>query len=927
VLEKDRYSPKINIILGDVTEKSGEELQLLHLQRFLIKQQADDILRKIQGKSLSRAFYVVLSEGNDELVRGLLKEHSWMLKVDRLARLVASKASADVCIKTMKDNPEVLKIEDVASNIAMRGDKACTYMVENYPEVLKINDVAKLVAYNASADVCIKMMKDHTEVLKIEGVAFAIAHRNDEASKYMFENYPEVLQIKGVASGAVISKYYISKMVIENYPEVLKMDDVAYALAFFENYKTFVYTIKNHPEVLKIKDVARIVADNNSDRTCMAMIKIYPDVLSMDDVIRYLAIRRRSTVLAYALLVQGKIKLQDMEFTKRQFSNMLDEFVAEDPDSSNAVLKYRAKNALKQIFSEGETYNSRKELDGMSVPYRVLLDMLNVSKGSIERLSKELSESKGDVERVLPIRGLAYALAHKNGGESINAFISKSKSVMDAISLFPTVYELRQMNVIGESEFKQVSNSEDKEVELFKQLVSRVEKTFNVKINSDDAIKAMSDHMFLVDLFGLHSKYHKYVKYSEFPELMLMKVVKHYFEGGIKGFKEFKFYSHELAKEQLSDAYNLREKLMDLDKLTVTYTSKRSIPYDSVKNDIDNFLNHKDKLLMILEEIEKNANNELSEIAKSATKELALLLESKDLDGLTSHAFDPDNEKVKAKGIAQIKLLKARESLDFINNIVDELQKMSGKPKEEQYTHMAAIAKSVAEWAKNKGLEPSKMLRNYISKINELQTNAIKKEELGISANALDNAISIVEVLLKYSKITGETTITAQITFDPSKILTFGRYGSSGAGNCQSSKGNVELNQSLMSMFDPNQFMIMFQKVDDKRPLGFMQVHLLKSKEKGMIFFMENPYTNEPDKSTAMKEAAMMLALKIKEETGIDCFTYGKTGEIGKLTVKVPRSYVYRYIDFLGRRIDPSSSERKISAKCLTSSPLFNLKR
>ena len=126
--------------------------------------------------------------------------------------------------------------------------------------------------------------------------------------------------------------------------------------------------------------------------------------------------------------------------------------------------------------------------------------------------------------------------------------------------------------------------------------------------------------------------------------------------------------------------------------------------------------------------------------------------------------------------------------------------------------------------------------------------------------------------------------------------------------------------------------MIMFQKANDTtRPLGFLQVHLLKS-NKGIIFFMEIPYTNEPDKTTAMKEAASMLAQKIKNKTGFDCFTYGEVGygevgdEMEEIEVEVPDSYVQRSIDFAGLK-GPESFKYKINAKCLTSHPLFGLKR
>ena len=720
----------------------------------------------------------------------------------------------------------------------------------------------------------------------------------------------------------------VNELLNEN-PWVLEYESVAREIAKYRD-KATEYMIDKYPGVLKYEFVAWTIAKYRSNEEIMhiidELIKKQPNMLGTERLTYKLALTNRPEALTYILLRLGKIKPDDVELTTLQFSVMLREL---DDDYKERVMK--------QIFLEDrKAIGYRKELNSMGPLYLALLDMLNVSKESAERLANELSKAEGNVRKALPIRGLAYALAHtdsrilnlfiKDGG-ILNLFINNSTSMMDALTVFPAVYELRRMGILSDIEFWQISNSKDKEAELSKQLERKVWNTFNVEPKSEDAKRAMHDNIFIIDLFGLYTKYHKG---SRPAEKVLMNVAKYYFERGIEGFKEFKLGGHELAREQLSDAYALKEKLMNLDKLAVTYTSKRSIPYDSVKNDIDNFLSHKDELLRILDKIKEDAKFKLSEIASSAkSEELASLLESKNLDGLTGSKFDSDDEKLKAIGIALIKLLKARESLDYINNIVNKLQEIDGKPKVEQDIIMEEIAKDVAKWVDNKGLVPLKTLKNHISKINKQQKQIGNGEqELGIAANALGNAISIVYILLNYSKTDGEATVTAQITFDPSKILTFGRYGSSGAGNCQNSNGSVTYNQTLMSMLgDANQFMIIFYKAGDIKPLGFMQVHLLKS-DKGMIFFMEKPYTNEPDKSTAMKEAARMLAQKIKSETGFDCYTYGDVGdEIEELEVEVPRSYVQRYIDFARVLKGPESFKYKIGAKCLTSDPFFGLKR
>jgi hypothetical protein len=778
----------------------------------------------------------------------------------------------------------------------------------------------KVVARLGSNKLVSELLDEYQAVLELKGVASQIATTMYGKVRWgVIKSHPEVLSTTEVASCIALIGGKNGRMnMIKNYPEVLEMKAVASRIASWGDDDVRKEMIKRRPEVLRTKEVASCIAEWGDDSACMEMIKSRPEVLKMKDVLSGLASENRSKVVAYALLVRGEIKPKDIEFTARQFSTLFSSL-----DAAHFVNSGHWKEeVLKRIFLDTATISSRKELEGMSLPYRALVDMLNISKKAAEKLSRELSESEGNVERALPLRGLAYALMRKNGIKMLNIFISNSKSVMDALNFFPMVCELRDMDVIGNNEFRQISNSEDKEAELFKRLSGKAERTFNAKPKSADSIRAMSDYRFIVDLFGLYSKYHG--SHNESAETVLINVVKNYFEGGIRGFKEFKFSGHELAREQLGNASSLllRGRLMDLDKLGETYTSKRSITYDSVKSDIDNYMSHRDALLSILDKIEADSSSKLSKIAESArSNELVSLLSSRDLKGLTSKAFDPDDEKVKARGIALIKMLDARDSLGFMEDTMKELQKMPGKPKEEQDTAVAITANRVGEWVGDKGLEPIKMLKNYLSKIKDPSINGIEGADLSISANAINNAISVVNVLLDYRKAAGETTVTAQITFDPSKLLTFGRYGSSGAGNCQSSNGNAELNQSLMSMVgDANQFMIMFQKPGDTEPLGFMQVHLLKSNEKGMVFFMENPYTNEPDKATAMKEAARMLAQKIKRETGLDCFTYGGAEEI---EVEVPRSYVRRYIDFAGL-MGPKSFKHKIRATCLTP---FELRR
>jgi len=929
-------------------EEDREGSQLLLLQGFLRERNEGKILSKIQRMRLKEALEKVVEMGSDKLVLELLKEHPWVLGETWIlggryvARAIAEYRGDEVTMYMLKEHPEALEYEFVARAIAeYRSDKVVKYMIDKYPKVLEYEFVAwaiaenrgdklvkhmidnypevrKLVAYviaeHRSGKLVNRLLKEHPELDK--HVAMAIAeNRTDKLIKYMIDKYPEALEYEFVARAiAEYRSYELLMYIINKQPEMLKYEYVVKTVIEHGGVEATMNLINEHPEVLKYEYVAMEIVEHRSDKEIIHiidnLIDRQPNILGTERLTCNLAFANKSELLTYILLRLGEIKPDEVELTTSQFSVMLREL---DDDYKERVVK--------QIFLDRKAIGYRKELNSMGPLYLALLDMLNVSKESVERLAKELSKAEGNVRRALPLRGLAYALSHRNDSE-LNLFIKNSRSVMNDLIMFPTVCELKYAGIMSSDEFRQVSDSIDKEAKLYALLAQKVEHAFNVKLKSDDARNAIFDRNFLEDLFGLSIKYHKYNKQAE---SVLINAIKRYFEDGIEGFKKFKF-SHKLAMEQLSDAYPLRDKLMNLDKIVATYTGKHSIPYNSIENEIYNFMQHKLALIINFGKIEQYAENELLQIARSAkSPELAELLISKDLDRLTSQAFNPDDERWKAKGIALIKVLKAGKSFDYIDNIVVELQKMAGKSKEEQDLIMEETAKKVAEWVDNGGLKPLGVLRNYISKIkNEL---GISDKDLYNAKSALDNAKSIIDILLNYSKSV-EGAVTAQITFDPSKILTFGRYGSSGSGNCQNSKGDVTYNQTLMSMLgDANQFMIIFYKAGDTKPLGFMQVHLLKS-DKGMIFFMERPYTNEPNMTTAMKGAAKMLAQKIKSETGFDCYTYGEVGDkLEKLEVRIPRSYVNRYIDFTRALKGPESFTYEISAKCLTSDPLFGLKR
>jgi len=416
---------------------------------------------------------------------------------DKLYEFLRKQSADDIILKI-----QGMPLEKALEEVIMRGSsELVNELLNEHPWVLEKGDVAWFIATFRRDKVYMNLIDNHSWVLEKGDVAWIIAeHGSDKVRMHMIDIYPESLKRENVARTiALYGSAEVRKHMIKNYPWVLKYPYVAITIAIRGGGDDDVweYMIDTYPEDDK---AAQIIATYGSDGACMRMIDIYPEVLEMENVISGFALGDRSKVIAYALLSLGKIKPEDMEFTTSQFSMMFDG-LNYDNDKEKV---------LKQIFFDNAATNSMKELDSMPPLYRTLLSMLNLSKESAERLSKELSESKGNVKRALPIRGLAYAIANLGDSEILDSFIKNSKSMMNSLKIFPTVCELKYAGIISDSEFKQISDSIDKEAELSKLLVQKVERTFNVKPKSDDAIKAMSDYIFLEDLFGLYAKYHRY---------------------------------------------------------------------------------------------------------------------------------------------------------------------------------------------------------------------------------------------------------------------------------------------------------------------------------------------------------------------------------------------------------------------------------
>ena len=572
------------------------------------------------------------------------------------------------------------------------------------------------------------------------------------------------------------------------------------------------------------------------------------------------------------LLVAGKINKNEEEFTKRMLSNL-------DGSGGNEFFDLLLKHKKRSDLSLIEDY------------FIEHAELNDIAKG---RLIEAMGKGT-DVERIIAVRGIFYSITH-GGIEDLESIVATgSGKMLKHIGMLPTIGDFYRFGLINKNEKTGIFKSEDMGAVLGRLLVGKVEKSLGVVIMNEVAKDAIAQKPnFVTDLIRFN------LLYSKVPNahMVLTNAMNAYFKRGTNGFKDFKFHGHELADRQLgmdgAGLITFKEKLCGLDMLSSVALQKTgSKAAESLKTDILNYNAHRDELKEEAYRIRNEAEESLNSLALRASKELREMIESKDIEGMKKQDLG-EEEHMKRKAIA---LFLEYGAVDAIGNAEALINRIN---KDENTQDLREMLRE-----DDKG-----MAENIIDSLNMLKKR-MKKSEPGSAMRPLENLISIVSYLNK-PILEDKRAIRASFTFDPSEILTFGRYGSSGAGNCQNSNAvNADLNQSLMSMLaDANQLMIRFTSPSDGDTLGFAQVHILQS-DKGAILLLENPYTNQPNRSETMRKAAESLVVSAANELGIEAYAKSNKGE--RITVTIPKSYVNRYIDFLGKRIH--SNEEKVPVK------------
>ena len=588
-----------------------------------------------------------------------------------------------------------------------------------------------------------------------------------------------------------------------------------------------------------------------------------------------------------ALLALGVIKSDEELFTERVLEN-----------TDNIYSYYRS--FLKEIKKLNES-SKQEERPNIPLICSFFVEQTKLNKELKNKLA-ELFDDDNEVEKIVLIRNLIYY--NRRTEEDFKYIVStkSGKQLRKSLSALTSINDLRKKKVISTTEKASILQSDDLEKNLGILLANKARKHFGAEV-SDKALDAMIQKPnFAIDLFRFNSLY---ARSAANAHNVLSSAMKAYFQSGIEGFKNFKFYGHELADTQLdvaNDIEYLKEKLRGIDKLDAEAQPIKVSKTDAVWTEVQNYKAHKDELFLEAGRISEEVSGELNSVAIKASKSLQKLIENRDVKGMKAKSFG-EEEKLKRKAIALILLENAVESIEK----AEELIKRVG----------GAMNNANLGEVIRKDAESSESVVESLKMFNKALRKRYKSEEGAVLA--LDNMIAVLDYL-QGEKAAESRTITASFTFDPSEILTFGRYGASGAGNCQSSSSqDARLNQSLMSMLvDSNQLMMRFAKQGSDETIGFLQVHLLRS-SKGTILLLENPYTNQPNKSETIRRAAKELAAEAELYLGMGVKAYFREAygfeDAEIIEATIPKSYVNRYIDAISGQMDKGEHEIKFKAK------------
>ena len=535
------------------------------------------------------------------------------------------------------------------------------------------------------------------------------------------------------------------------------------------------------------------------------------------------------------------------------------------------------------------------------LPLEALARWQGLKDEEIDKIRQSIEKSEGVVRKALPFRGLASS----DGRHLLRRVLEKESisTLPEAMELVPAATGLINNGLINKQEldnaygkaksFKQALTAllEEKGEKILKQL------GFETNNAKKENIKALIENpQALLDL-AIYAG-----KYSSDASRYLHQIFESYLEGGVEGFKNFKFHGHEPAQEQLPE--EIAKGLEKLDSIKVEYAKRAKIPFDKIGKDIETFERNKAELYraakQYMELVEKKIEEAIKELEGLGNADASKIIEAlreKEFETIKNELgkkeLSEETRRMGNKAASLIRLYDALSSIEAMEKFAQEIKGMKYETSTEQEKFVEENAEKLKDYVDYlmkiaKGIERDK------GKITCSGEGNI--EEGKAAAQALASAFGLLEPANNKPE-----RIFAQITFDPVELIEFGRHGSSGVGNCQISTGNSWENQGIMSIIgDANELMIVF-KDEQENVIGFLQVHVLYSKEEKnyILLFEHKAYTNMPNKADEIREAARKLAYLVEKETGLRAYTPSDGGELR--TVVVPRTIVNRYLDFLNK--------------------------
>ncbi|MGC8662365.1 MAG: hypothetical protein ACP5RT_01100 [Candidatus Micrarchaeia archaeon] len=590
------------------------------------------------------------------------------------------------------------------------------------------------------------------------------------------------------------------------------------------------------------------------------------------------------------------------------------------------IYKYAEENGI-YIYKLPGIFSKEMLREGKPIYTKFLgliFNTVNLDNEEKNKIIRAIKKSDTAVKKALLFRGLWFAYKDVERAFLILKTILKNENEDTLPRSFEILKEIneyidrRLINYTDIAEFFRNSNGKsllDWVCETLTSKIANVLELDEASINQENLERITRDPKIVFDIITYSTNFRNLNISSSYD--YLKKIINSYLSGGINGLKVFKYQGHELASSQLRYS-ELIEKLKALDEKEniIYYYALHDMSINSLSKSINLYNKHSEHINEFIKDYEieigmklLELNNKAGELKQKNNSDSELLmLIKKAIDSANSNLIAVRRQDENQLSYEAKKMRGVAINLIRISEVLCDFEEITKAAKQIGDTLKTSPKNTLSNFFAQK----SKIFKKYYLEVLLLSNSISKNKPNNVDIMlALEGLESVFKIVSEWSENAEKAKISARVTFDLTDILKFGRYGSSGSGNCQVSTSNPFYNQSILGMLaDANQLVVAF---DDSSGniLGFMQIHILyynlHDRKEPIMLFENDVYTNVPEKEEAMKEAAKLLASFIERRTGIKAYTPSDAGM--ELDVIVPGSYVNRYFDFLQILIDATSCD------------------